>query len=472
MAGPEPIGPVTRPPVGRFGALAALRRQGGTEGTTHSLPMLVNSLALIAGKLATLGAGFLAWVVAARLFDQGDVGLASGAVSAMMLSVQLALFGAGAAVIVLLPRHRDDPAELLDTALTLVAITGTGCALFFLLVARGLFSELSAVASSPAYAVTFVVMAVAGTLGVLLDQVSTALRRGDQALVRGVVSGGVTFGLMVVIPALTGAGGALPILIAWAAGNVAPIIVGVLQLHGTLPLYRFRPRLSMPLATGMTRIGLPNWLLTLTERSPGSILPIVVTELLSPEANAAWYAAWMMAWVVYVVPIQVGLNLFAEAALNPHEARRAVRTGIATSLAVGVAVAAAAAVAGPLMLRVLGHGYADAGARPLRILLVAVLPVTFVQAHFAVCRARGLLTEAIATGLVSGAVGIAGAALIGRGHGLDGMALWWLGVQLTTGAWSAARLRYHVWSEHLRISADIDNASAVRLAPNPSAGGT
>ena len=59
-------------------------------------------------------------------------------------------------------------------------------------------------------------------------------------------------------------------------------------------------------ATELSRVGLPNDLLTLTERAPGFVLPIVVTELLSPADNAHWYAAWMMAWVVFVIPIQVG----------------------------------------------------------------------------------------------------------------------------------------------------------------------
>src|SRR5581483_10378449 len=80
----------------------------------RSLPMHLNSIALIAGKMATMGVGFLAWLVAARLFAPADVGLAAGAVSAMMLCVQLALFGAGAAIISLYPQHQQRPAALLD----------------------------------------------------------------------------------------------------------------------------------------------------------------------------------------------------------------------------------------------------------------------------------------------------------------------------------------------------------------------
>src|SRR5215204_3677784 len=86
--------------------------------TGRSLPMALNSITLILGKMVTMALGFVVWLVAAKLFAPAEVGLASGTVSAMMLCVQLALFGAGAAVISLYPQHLQRPGELLDTAIT------------------------------------------------------------------------------------------------------------------------------------------------------------------------------------------------------------------------------------------------------------------------------------------------------------------------------------------------------------------
>ncbi|HET7095620.1 MAG TPA: oligosaccharide flippase family protein, partial [Thermomicrobiales bacterium] len=161
----------------------------GAAGTARSLPMHVNSIALIAGKMATMGVGFLAWLVAARLFAPADVGLAAGAVSAMMLCVQIALFGAGAAIITLYPEHQRRPAALIDTAVSIVAVASLAVAVGFLLLATGAFRELGVIGGSPAYTAAFLAMCVFGALGVLLDQISTALRRGDQALARGALSG-------------------------------------------------------------------------------------------------------------------------------------------------------------------------------------------------------------------------------------------------------------------------------------------
>src|SRR3954447_7440622 len=85
-------------------------------GERRTLSMLGNSLTLIAGKLATMGLGFLAWVGAARVFDQHVVGVGSADVSAMMLCVQIALVGTGAAVISMYPQVRAEPGRLLNTS--------------------------------------------------------------------------------------------------------------------------------------------------------------------------------------------------------------------------------------------------------------------------------------------------------------------------------------------------------------------
>ena len=66
----------------------AFGRDPGGEASARggrSLSMLKSSLALIVGKVATMGLGFLFWLVAARTFEVSEVGLAASAVSAVML---------------------------------------------------------------------------------------------------------------------------------------------------------------------------------------------------------------------------------------------------------------------------------------------------------------------------------------------------------------------------------------------------
>ena len=413
---------------------------GGRSGEPRALSMLGNSVTLISGKVASMGLGFLFWLVAARLYTPAEVGLAAGSVSAMMLCTQVALLGVGSAFIARLPSHRERSESLTDAALSLVALASLITGGLFLLLASGVLRELSEVSRVPLFAVAFVATCVTGTVGILLDQVNTALRRGDQMLLRNLVFGVVALVALVIVSAL-GTSSALAVFAPWVVAGLVSTAFGFAQLRRALGHYRFRPKVERALSRELIGVGIPNWALTLTERAPGLILPIVVTELLSPAANAYWYAVWMMAWVLYIIPIQVGMNMFAELAANPERLRKVLRNGVMMSLIIGAAGAAALALAAELALSLLGPRYADAGATPLRILTLAVLPLTCVQAYYSACRARHALREALILGTVAGALAVVAAAVVAPGSGLTGMAVAWLAVQTLAGAWALFRLR-------------------------------
>lgn len=406
-----------------------------------SLPAFASSIGLIAGRVASMGLGFLAWLVAARLFAPSEVGLASGAVAAMMFCVQLALIGIGSAVIALYPRHAREPSRLLNSSLVSVAVMGVVMALAFLVLARGAFRELNLVSATPALAAAFVAMTVFGAVNVLLDNVSVAVRRGDQVLTRNVAFGLVTIAIPLALAGLALVQGAWLILMAWTLAGLTACAIGAVQIHRSLPAFRLRAEFQLSLVRGLIRVGLPNWALTMTERGPALLMPVLVTELISPTTNAFWYAAWMMAWVVMIIPISVGQTLFAEAAREPDRTASATRHGLMTSLGLGVLAAAAMALLARIALGLLGSAYADAGVGALRVLVLTVIPFSLTQAYYAICRARGHLREAIAAGTIFGLAAVSAALTAGISEGLTAMAVAWLVVQCAAGAWAALRLR-------------------------------
>jgi len=402
---------------------------------------LASSVGLIAGRAASMGLGFLAWLVAARLFAPPEVGLASGAVAAMMLCVQLAVFGIGSAVIALFPREREAPGPLLNNAFVSVVLLAIATGVAFLAVARALFSELDLIAAVPFLAASFVAMTVFGAVNVLMDNLSIAQRRGDQVLVRNIAFGIATLAIPLALASSFPGHGAWLILAAWTAAGLTACLIGVLQVRRSLPRYRPRPSLDTRLVGGLVRVGLPNWALTMTERGPALLMPVLVTELISPEANAFWYAAWMMAWVVMIIPISVGQTLFAEAAREPEQIPDATRHGLITALGLGLAAALAMILLARIALGLLGAPYAEAGENALRLLVLTVVPFSLIQAYYAICRAGGRLREATIAGLIFGVCAVGAAIAAGALLGLTQMAAAWLAVQLAAGAWAGIRLR-------------------------------
>ena len=422
--------------------LSQLSSRFALVGTQRKeLPRFANSLALISGRFASSGLGFLAWLVTARLYAAAEVGLASGLVSAMMLLVQFALLGIGAAYIARYPAHQERPARLLNTALTIVSAAALLASGLFVLLSSWFFKELNVVAVHPLYGLLFSGMVLFGTVNTLMDHFSIALRRSDQVLLRnllfGVTAIAVIGSLALLLPQRT----SLLIVLGWTLAGLSACVLGAVQLWRALSGYVFRPLLEKGIAGELLRNGLPNYLLTLSERAPNWVLPILVTELLSPADNARWYAVWMMAWVVFQIPISIGQNLFADITRQPAKMAQSIAYSQRSSLLLGSLAALGTFVLSPFMLSLLGREYAALGALPLRILALAVYPVIFIQSYYAVCRGTGRLREATLTGLVSGLVSTISAAMVGLQYGIAGMALAWLGTQVLAGLWAFWRTR-------------------------------
>ncbi len=417
-----------------------LDRLNSLTGNKMDIRKIWNSLALILGRFSSSGLGFLTWLITARLYATADVGIASGVISAMMLCVQLALLGLNSAFVALYPKYRQQPSTLLNTTLNLVSLAALLVAFLFLLLSTTIFHEISIVSKSFTYILFFLGMTLFGTVNTFMDHVSIAIRRSDQVLVRNVSFGVITIVFVAALPLLVKSVTSESIVFAWMLAGFSACVIGAIQIFRSIREYRYRLELDTNIGKGLVSISLKNYLLTLAERAPNWTMPIIVTEMLSPTDNAHWYMLWMMAWVVYIIPISVGQNLFADVSHQPGSYRQALTHSIKTSLLLGTVGAAAMILLAHFLLSLLGTGYAIAGTLPLRILSLAVYPGIFIQAYYGICRGKNILTEAILTGTVAGFTGVMAASLAGLRFGLVGMAIAWLITQCLVGLWALMRL--------------------------------
>lgn len=400
--------------------------------------LLSNSVGLAAARLLPMGLGFCSWLLAARVFPAVEVGLASAAVAAALLGVQLALLGLGTATVSLLPSAAS-PRAFLDAVLTALTVAGLAVALLMLGLAHVTGADSGQAVATPQHAVLFVILVVASTLAFYVDHVFVALLEAHKAVLRGLVNAVVVLGGVTAGALLSAGSGLTVILSAWVGGAVASLVVGLLQVKRSRLGYRPGVRrVDGPVLGGLLRAGAGHHLVNVTERAPGLVLPVLVTELLTPESTAAWYAVWMIATAVYLVPASVGLAVQAQAA-DPAAGEKALRQALRFSTLLGVATALAFVPVAGLLLGLLGSTYA-AATSTLWLLLPAVAPVAVVQVYLALCRATSSLREGAALNAVAGA----GVLLLAAGgaavHGLIGVAAAWLVVQLASAAWCWARL--------------------------------
>ena len=111
--------------------------------------------------------------------------------------------------------------------------------------------------------------------------------------------------------------------------------------------------------------------------------------VVSPSANAAFYAAWTLGGFLKIVPTHLLTVLFAVAAADPQVIARKLRFTLRLSLLIGLPGMAVLALGAHFALSMFGPSYARAATVPLLLLVIGYLPCIPKVHYMAVCRAHG-----------------------------------------------------------------------------------
>src|SRR5688572_8797217 len=84
--------------------------------------LIMNSGALVGTALINSGLGFLYWWLAARVYEQSVVGIASAVVSAMILLGSVAMLGLGTLLVGELARRKGEESVLISTSIAAVTL--------------------------------------------------------------------------------------------------------------------------------------------------------------------------------------------------------------------------------------------------------------------------------------------------------------------------------------------------------------
>jgi len=347
------------------------------------LDLFLNAGSLMATTVLTSLFGFAYWWVAARVAPAAAVGQASAAVSAMTLIGTIGMFGMGTMLISDLPSLKERKWDLISTCLLVAGTAATIGGILYAGIAHWFVAGLRT--STPA-----TILLVAGialnAVTLVLDEALVGLLQGPLQLLRNAwfsVIKLVLLGAAALLP-FTLDGGRL--LLTWVAGIVlsTALLARTLRRRGLID--SLRPRLE--LLRGRGRAAFDHNLLNLATYLPRAALPLVVTAVLSAEANASFYTAFMVLSFLAMVPGNVALTLFAVTSGDRAALRAKVRVGLALCLGGGLPVSLlVVALAGPIM-SVFGHQYAASATTALRILALTYVPFVFHHFFLAVSRVQ------------------------------------------------------------------------------------
>jgi O-antigen/teichoic acid export membrane protein len=387
--------------------------------------LLSNAGSLVAstGVASLLGAVY--WIFAARLFDQRSVGYGSAAVSAMTLLGTIGMLGLGTLLIGELPR-RSARAGLVSAALLTCGLGALVIGLGFSVVTPRVSANFATMIGTPGRGALFAAGVAVTSVTLVFDQATIGLMRGSLQFGRN-----ITFALLkvLVLPAAAvtlhdqaGVG----ITASWVAGmalSLALVAIG-LRLRG-------EPVLARPdwaVLRGLGKIAMAHNWLNLAMSLPFYLLPVLVTVVISPAANAAFYIAVMLTTFLFIVPAHLSTVLFAVVAADPGAIARKLRFALRLSFLIGIPGMVALILGAHLALGLFGKGYTEATV-PMWLITLGYPAAVPKSLYIAVCRAAGRIPRAAIVLTVCSSLELAAAAAGGAAGGLYGLSLALLAVR-------------------------------------------
>ena len=404
--------------------------------------LLSNTSSLVATTGVTSAMGFVYWAVAARLLPQQAVGYGSAAVAAMTLLGTIGMFGLGTVLIGELPKRRRR-AGLVSAALLAAGLGSLLLGLGFAIAAPLIDGRFTGIVGAAGQAALFTIGVAVTGMSLVFDQATIGLMRGGLQLTRNIAFALAKLLLLPAAAYLLHDGLGAGVTLSWVAGLILSLIPVAIRLRRS-----GRPALPRPdwgVLRGLGRTAMAHNWLNLAIQVPLSLIPVLVTVVVSPSANAAFYAAWMICNFLYIIPVHLSTVLFAVAAADPGALAAKLRFVLRLSLLIGLPGMAALALAAHPALSLFGAGYARAATVPLWLLVLGYVPSLPKVYYIAVCRAAGKVSRAAVVLTGFAAVEVAAAAVGGMTGGLIGLSVGLLSVSVVEGLATAPAVLRVAW---------------------------
>lgn len=378
------------------GAFKSLTSKEGIKNL-YGVSLYRNAVYLIINSGATAFLGFIFWIVVARLYSTSDVGLGSALLSAVGLLSFIGTLGLGFGIIRYLPGF-DNKTRLLNSSFTISLLASIVVALIFLVGLPFWSPKLMFVWGNLIFLIAFVAFVAVATLSQIVNQTFIGFRRAGFTLAQGIIASLAKLLLVVAFAAIFKVFG---IFASWGLAVAVALAVGLfLFLPQILHLYHPFPSFQRQVTNEMVHFSFANYIGGALQSAPAWILPLMVLNLISAEANAYFYVTWAMAGLLLAIPATISLSLFAEGSYLEERLGGDLRKSLKLIALLILPAIIIVVLLGDKLLLLFGKEYSVEGAKLLWLLAPAALPASVNFLYLGVARVEKKLKTII---LVTGA---------------------------------------------------------------------
>lgn len=262
--------------------------------------------------------GFLFWIIVARFYAPGEIGLSNAIISIMLWIGRASTFGFDLGLIRYLPM-REKKQEIINTCSTASGLLSLIIAIIYILGLSYWSPKLLFIRDNWVFTSAFIVFTVGAALGQIQMSIFIGFRSVHFILIQSVI------GVLKLLPAV--------LLITYGtfgiffSSNIVALIltaVGLVFILKILPGYRPALTIRREIFKDMTRFSLGNYLASIINMTPQYVMPLIIIAVLGEEANAYIFIPFSIAGVLSMVIGSVSQSLLAE---SSHD-RAALRSQI------------------------------------------------------------------------------------------------------------------------------------------------
>lgn len=269
-----------------------------------------NSIYLMLSTFIVSFLGFVFWIINARLFTTEQVGLATTIISSASLIVSIAGLGLGAGLIRYLPKSKRKNQKI-NTCFTLIALFTIVVSVIFLLIIDFTSPKIHFIKENMILAFIFIIFMIFASLSSLIESVFIAYRNTKYVLIKNSV-----FSISkLILPFLLVSLGAYGIF----SSYMLSMVLGFLTVFIIL-VYKFnyKPKFAFydSIIKKIGKYSFGNYVAGFIGSLPVLLLPLIITNVLTPETTAYYYMVMMIASTLFIIPQATSNSLFAEGSYN------------------------------------------------------------------------------------------------------------------------------------------------------------
>ncbi|HEX2910687.1 MAG TPA: lipopolysaccharide biosynthesis protein [Chloroflexia bacterium] len=357
----------------------------------RSNTLVISSSHLAITTFINAGFGYFYWIVAAHLYPAETVGMSAALISVLSLVATMAPLGLESALVKVLLESRENWARKVYSLFLTIFFSTLLLGILILPLVDALNGGKTGIVSSFWSGLVFILTCLFWTLSLVLDQLFIVEQTTILVLIRNSITACLKLLLLPVTLMITGSDSPLVILAGWGVAalfsSVVTFLIFAWLRRSNLPL---QFSLDFRLVRSMLPISMGNYSITVTQQIPATVLPIIVTQMLSPQHNAYFYTVFMFVQgVLLTFPLAISQSFFAQTNnTGLPELLLKMKALLRLTWLIMVPMILGTILLHDPILALFGGEYVREGSGLLVVMSLGTLPATYIRLYISLQRIR------------------------------------------------------------------------------------